>query len=260
MLALLNLFLAVLQHERDRLQALKEELVWETKLLQESVTASETRANTATDMNRRYEQQTLTKKDEEIKCQRARVSYLEETLRGREQELRRQSELLRQLTSALRWKGEGETLQKQIQKLQRWEEEEAEKRSILQERDRALRRQKELTQQLEDERRAKGEELERVVAILKQTESGEIEWKEKAQALTLALSKSEMANGALREEIGILQSMVLERDTDRLHLQVGTVSDRQPDKMAIRDSKDAAHKDMGVYSPVNIRPAWPKQP
>lgn len=166
-----------------------------------------------------YVQQTLTKKDEEIKYQRDRVKYLEKTLAGKEKELRRQSELLKQLTSALHWKDEGETLKKQIQKLQKWEEEEAENRRVLQERDQFLQRQKELAQQLEDERKVKGEELKRVIAILKQTESGEIEWKEKAQALTLALSKSEMTNGTLREEIAILQSMVSERDKDRFHLQ-----------------------------------------
>ncbi|KAM9650022.1 uncharacterized protein ACIBXB_011999 [Morphnus guianensis] len=164
-------------------------------------------------------QPTLTKKDEEIKNHRDRVGYLEKTLTEREQELRRQSELLKQLTSALRWKDGGETLQKQIQKLQKWEEEEAEKRRVLRERDRSLQRQKELTQQLADERKAKGEELERTTAILKQTESREVKWKEKAQALTLALTKSEMANGTLREEIAILQSMVSERDTDRFHHQ-----------------------------------------
>jgi len=70
-----------------------------------------------------------------------------------------------------------------------------------------------------------------VIAILKQTESGEIEWKEKAQALTLALSKSEMTNGTLREEIAILQSMVSERDKDRFHLQVGGVTGNQSTKM-----------------------------
>ncbi|NXD15910.1 CP250 protein, partial [Nothocercus nigrocapillus] len=84
-----------------------------------------------------------------------------------------------------------------------------------------LKRQNELAQQLEDERKVKGKELERVIAVLKQTESGEIEWKEKAQALTLALTKSEMANGSLREEIAILRSMVSERDKDRFHFQAG---------------------------------------
>uniref|UniRef100_A0A669QQS9 Centrosomal protein 250 n=1 Tax=Phasianus colchicus TaxID=9054 RepID=A0A669QQS9_PHACC len=181
-------------------------------------------------------QQTLTKKDEEIKCQRDRVKYLERTLTGKEKELRRQSELLKQLTSALHWKDEGETLKKQIQKLQKWEEEEAEKKRALQERDQFLKRQKELAQQLEDERKVKGEELKRVIAILKQTESGEIEWKEKAQALTLALSKSEMTNGTLREEIAILQSMVSERDKDRFHLQVGDVTGHQSTKMSVKDS------------------------
>ncbi|XP_065501522.1 centrosome-associated protein CEP250-like isoform X2 [Caloenas nicobarica] len=164
-------------------------------------------------------QQTLPKKDEELKYQRDRVRYLEKTLTWREQDLRRQSDLLKQLTSALRWKDDGETLKKQIQRLQKWEEEEAEKRQVVQERDGLLRRQKELTQQLEDERKAKGEELERVAALLKQTERRELEWQQKAQALTLALTKSEMASGTLREEVAVLQNMVSERDTDRFHHQ-----------------------------------------
>ncbi|XP_009707037.1 PREDICTED: centrosome-associated protein CEP250-like, partial [Cariama cristata] len=172
-------------------------------------------------------QQTVTKKDEEIKNQRERVKYLEKTLTGREEELRRQSELLKQLASALRWKDDRQTLKKQIQKLQNWEEEEAEKRKVLQERDCLLQRQKELTRQLEDERKAKGEELECVTAMLKQTESREMEWKEKAQALTVALTRSEMANGTVREEIAVLQSMVSERDKDRFHLQQATAEGEQ---------------------------------
>lgn len=167
----------------------------------------------------------LAKKDEEIKNHRERVRYLEKTLTGREQELRRQSQLLKQLTSALQWKDEGETLQKQIQKLRKWKEEETEKREVFQERDHLLKRQQELMQQLEDERKAKGEELERAMAILKQNESRGVKWKEKAQALNLALAKSEMANGTLREEIVILKSMVSERDKDRFHLQVGSVTE-----------------------------------
>ncbi|XP_010158336.1 PREDICTED: trichohyalin-like, partial [Eurypyga helias] len=162
-------------------------------------------------------QQTLTKKDEEMKCQEDRIRYLEKTLTGREQELRRQSELLKQLTSVLRWKDDKETLKKQIQKLQKWDEE-AEKR-VLQERDHLLKKQNALSQQLADELKAKGEQLEHVIAILKQNESEEIEWKEKTQALSLALVKSERTNGTLREEIAILRSMVSERDMDRFHLQ-----------------------------------------
>ena len=151
----------------------------------------------------------------------------------------------------MRWKDGGETLQKQIQKLRKWEEEEAEKRRVLQERDRSLQRQKELTQQLEDERKAKGEELERAIAILKQTESGEVKWKEKAQALTLALTKSEMANGTLRAEVAVLQSMVSERDTDRFHHQVGNGTDHQSTKMSTKGSNDVSHKDMGICTPIN---------
>ncbi|KAM6054219.1 LOW QUALITY PROTEIN: uncharacterized protein VSU04_011453 [Chlamydotis macqueenii] len=163
--------------------------------------------------------QTVTEKDEEIKQQRDRVRYLEKTLRGREGERRRQSELLKQLTSGLRWKDGEDALRKQIQKLQNWQEEEAEKRRVLQERDSLLQRQKELSQQLAEERRAKGEELERVIAVWKRSESGEMEWKEKAQALTLALTESEAANGTLREEVAVLQRMVSERDKDRFHHQ-----------------------------------------
>ncbi|XP_050770536.1 centrosome-associated protein CEP250-like isoform X2 [Gymnogyps californianus] len=208
------------RHHREQeklLEAALHEREQETKAQGEQEELDEERRALREDL--RHVQQTLTKRDEEIKYQRDRVGYLEKTLAGREQELRRQSELLKQITSALRWKDGGETLQKQIQKLRKWEEEEAEKRRVLQERDRLLQRQKELTQQLEDERKAKGEELERAIAILKQTESGEMEWKEKAQALTLALTKSEMANGTLREEVAVLQSMVSERDTDRFHHQ-----------------------------------------
>ncbi|KAM6288867.1 uncharacterized protein AAHN32_013729 [Aegotheles albertisi] len=173
-------------------------------------------------------QQALREKEEEIKCQRDRVGCLEETLRGKERELRRQSKLLKQITSALRWRDDRETLGTQIRRLQTWEEEEAEKRRVLQERDHLLQRQEELTQQLEDERKAKGEELERVVATLKQRESGEMAWKEKAQALTLALANSEMANGTLREEMAILQSLVAERDTDRFHQQAVAEGEQLP--------------------------------
>ncbi|XP_041346436.1 LOW QUALITY PROTEIN: centrosome-associated protein CEP250 [Pyrgilauda ruficollis] len=164
-------------------------------------------------------QQTLTKKDKEIKYQTDRVKYLKKTLIEREQELRRQSELLKDLTLALQWKDEGETLKIQIQKLQKWEEEEVEKRKILQDRDHLLQRQKEITQQLEAERDASGEELECVAPALKQRESREHEWRENAQVLSAALSKSEMANGNLKKEITILQRMISERDTDRFHQQ-----------------------------------------
>ncbi|KAL9834856.1 centrosome-associated protein CEP250 isoform 2-T2 [Geothlypis trichas] len=164
-------------------------------------------------------QQTLTKKDKEMKYQTDKVKYLKKTLIEREQELRRQSELLKELTLALRWKDEGETLKKQIQKLQKWEEEEVEKRKILQERDCLLQRQKEITQQLEAEREANGKDLECVAAALKERESREHEWRENAQVLSAALSKSEMANGNLKKEITILQRMISERDTDRFRQQ-----------------------------------------
>ncbi|RMB95561.1 hypothetical protein DUI87_27671 [Hirundo rustica rustica] len=172
-------------------------------------------------------QQTLTKKDKEIKYQTDRVKYLKDTLIEREQELRRQSELLKELTLALQWKDEGETLKKQIQKLQKWEEEEVEKRKILQERDHFLQRQKEITQQLEAERETNGKELEHVAAALKQRESREHTWRENTQVLSAALNKSEMANGNLKREITILQRMVSERDTDRFHQQQAVAEGEQ---------------------------------
>ncbi|XP_053849124.1 centrosome-associated protein CEP250 [Vidua macroura] len=176
-------------------------------------------------------QQTLIKKDKEIKYQTDRVKYLKNTLIEREQELRRQSELLKELTLALQWKDEGETLKKQIQKLQKWEEE-VDKRKILQERDHLLQRQKEITQQLEAEREANGEELECVAAVLKQRESREHEWRENAQVLSAALSKSDMANGNLKKEITILQRMISERDTDRFHQQQAVAEGEQLSRLS----------------------------
>ncbi|NWI90587.1 CP250 protein, partial [Pitta sordida] len=79
--------------------------------------------------------------------------------------------------------------------------------------------QKELTQQWQAERKANGEELERVAAVLKQRESTELKWRERAQVLKVALTKSEMAKATLQKELDILQNMVAERDTDRFHQQ-----------------------------------------
>ncbi|XP_062361087.1 centrosome-associated protein CEP250 [Cinclus cinclus] len=172
-------------------------------------------------------QQTLTKKDKEIKYQTDTVRYLKKTLIEREQELRRQSELLEELTLALRWKDEGETLKEQIKKLKKCEEEEVEKRKIFQERDHLLQRQNEITQQLEAEREANGEDLEHVAAALKQRECREHEWRENTQGLSTAQSESEMAKGNLRKEITILQRMVSERDTDRFHQQQAVAEGEQ---------------------------------
>ncbi|XP_059336545.1 centrosome-associated protein CEP250 [Ammospiza nelsoni] len=191
-------------------------------------------------------QHTLTKKDKEVKYQTDKVKYLKKTLIEREQELRRQSELLKELTLALRWKDEGETLKKQIQKLQKWEEEEAEKRKILQERDYLLQRQKEITQQLEAEREANGKDLECVTAALKQRESREHEWRENAQVLSAALSKSEMANGNLKKEITILQRMISERDTDRFRQQVGTGIDLQSTATHLNYSSDVSQEEQAL--------------
>ncbi|KFP84968.1 Centrosome-associated protein CEP250, partial [Acanthisitta chloris] len=169
----------------------------------------------------------LTEKNEEVRRDGQQETVLEgegETKaqskqKEREQELRRQSELLKGLTSALPWKDEGETLKKQIQKPQQWEEEEVERRKALQERDLLLERQKELTQQREAEKEATGEELEHVVAVLKQTESRELKWREKAQVLRAALTETEVAKGNLSKEIAILQGEVTERGTDQSHQQ-----------------------------------------
>ncbi|KFO07136.1 Centrosome-associated protein CEP250, partial [Balearica regulorum gibbericeps] len=178
----------------------------------------------------------LTEKNEEVRHDREQEKLLEEALPERERETKAQGEQKEEEIRGLR-----EDLQHVQQTLTKKDEEikyQRDRVRVLQERDRSLQRQKELTQQLEDERKAKGGELERVIAILRQTESREIEWKEKARALTLALTKSEMASGTLREEIAILQRMVSERDTDQFHLQVGTVIDHQSTKMSIKDSND----------------------
>ncbi|RLV63171.1 hypothetical protein DV515_00018543 [Chloebia gouldiae] len=203
-------------------------------------------------------QQTLTKKDKEIKDQRDRIKYLKKTLIEREQELRRQSGLLKELTLALQWKDEGETQNKQIQKLQKWEEE-VEKRKILHERDHLLQRLKEITQQLEAEREASDEELASVAAALKQRESREHEWRENAQVMSAALSKSEMATGNLKKEITILQRMISERDTDQFHQQAGTGIDLQSTAVSLNYSSAASHEEVGLY-PCQSRPAWEKQP
>ncbi|NXJ99857.1 CP250 protein, partial [Corythaixoides concolor] len=159
----------------------------------------------------------LREKTEEVKYHREQEKLLEEALRQREREIKalgEQQEEVRGLREAL-W----HVPQTLTRKDKETEYQRDRARRVLQERECLLQRQKELTQQLEDERRAKGEELERVVAALKQAESGEVKWKEKAQALTLALTKSETASGALREEIATLRSMVSGRDTDRGHHQ-----------------------------------------
>ncbi|NXR02763.1 CP250 protein, partial [Sagittarius serpentarius] len=162
----------------------------------------------------------LTKKNEEVRHHREQEKLLEEALPEREQETKAEGEQ-KELQEEIR--GLREDLQHVQQTLTKKDEEIKYQRdrveclkTTLTGREQELKRQK-----LEDERKAKGEEMEHVAAVLKQKESGEIEWKEKVQALTLALTKSEMANGTLREEVAILQSMVSERETDRFHHQVG---------------------------------------
>ncbi|NXT81098.1 CP250 protein, partial [Zapornia atra] len=171
----------------------------------------------------------LTEKNEEIRHHREQEKRLEEALHARELETKAQGEqqLLEEEIRGLR-----EDLLHVQQTLTKKDGEIKHQRDRV--RDCSLQRQKELTQQLEDERKVNGEELERVIAILKQTESGEVKWKEKAQALTLALTKCEMANGTLRGEIAILQRMVSERDTDQFRLQVGAVMGHQSTKISMK--------------------------
>ncbi|NWV16285.1 CP250 protein, partial [Origma solitaria] len=159
-----------------------------------------------------------TEKNEEVRRDREQ-ELLKEAFPASEGEIKAQSEQ-KQLEEEIR------ALQEDLQHVQqiliKKDKEikyQTDRRQILQERDHLLQRQKEITQQLEAERKANGEELEYVAAALKQRESREDEWREKAQVLSAALSKSEMANGNLKRDLSILQRMVSERDTDRFHQQ-----------------------------------------
>ncbi|XP_053937194.1 centrosome-associated protein CEP250-like isoform X2 [Cuculus canorus] len=75
-----------------------------------------------------------------------------------------------------------------------------------------------LQKRAQDLQEQKALEGKRVLDLLKQNDS-KVQWEKKAQALTLALTKSEMANRTLREEVGVLRSRVSERDKEEFHLQ-----------------------------------------
>ncbi|XP_053101259.1 centrosome-associated protein CEP250 isoform X3 [Hemicordylus capensis] len=165
-------------------------------------------------------QHTLKKRNNEMKSQSGKIKQLEERVAGKEKELLTCSEQLKQIAYALRLQdSEEDNLQSHIQKLLIWKEEELAKREAFQKRDQLLEWQKEKIQHLEEEKRVKNQELDRVTAILKQTESGEIEWREKAQKFGLSLAQSEEVVRVLREEMAVVQNMVSDRDKDRLHLQ-----------------------------------------
>ncbi|KAF7238995.1 hypothetical protein EYD10_14377 [Varanus komodoensis] len=170
--------------------------------------------------NIQHLQHVLKKKDEEAEWQGGKIEQLQETVRGNEKELLTCSEKLKEVITALRLQNSEEgNLQSYIQTLLAWKEEKIVKSMSLQEKDQKLEWQKEKIQHLEDENRVKRQELDLVTTVLKQTESGEIEWRERAQKLSLSLAQSEAALRVLREEMVIVQNMVSERDRDRLHLQ-----------------------------------------
>ncbi|NWI35856.1 CP250 protein, partial [Picathartes gymnocephalus] len=133
--------------------------------------------------------------EEEIKALREDLQHVQQTLTKKDEEIKYQTDRVKYLKK---------TLIEREQELRRQNH---------------LLRQKEITQQLNAEREANGEELECVAAGLKHRESREHEWRENARVLSAALSKSEMANGNLKKEITILERMVSERDTDLFHQQ-----------------------------------------
>ncbi|XP_063153373.1 centrosome-associated protein CEP250 isoform X2 [Candoia aspera] len=160
------------------------------------------------------------KRDDEIELQRGKTEQLEERLKDKEKELLTYSEQIKQIISALKLQDNKEyNFHSCIEKIIMWKEEELVKSKAIKEKDQCLEWQKEKIQHLENEKIINRQELNHMTAVLKQTESGEIEWREKAQKLDLALARSEEAMRILKEEIAVTQSMVSERDLDRLHLQ-----------------------------------------
>ncbi|XP_025022925.1 centrosome-associated protein CEP250 [Python bivittatus] len=160
------------------------------------------------------------KKDDEIELQRKKIEQLEERLKDKEKKLLTYSEQIKQIISALRLQDNKEyNFHSCIEKIVMWKDEELAKSKAIKEKDQCLKWQKEKIQHLENEKIKNRQELNHVTAVLKQTESGEIEWREKAQKLDLALIQSEEAMKILKEEMAVTQTMVSERDMDRLHLQ-----------------------------------------
>ncbi|XP_034270022.1 centrosome-associated protein CEP250 isoform X1 [Pantherophis guttatus] len=162
----------------------------------------------------------IQKKDDEIKLQKGKIEQLEERLKDKGRELLTYSDQIKQIISALRLHDNKEyNFHSCIEKIFMWKEEELVKSKVIKEKDQCLQRQKEKIEHLENEKMINRQELNHMIAVLKQTESGEIEWKQKAQKLDLTLAQSEEALRILKEEMAVTQSMFSERDMDRFHLQ-----------------------------------------
>lgn len=248
----LTLFLPLLEYELDNLQANKEKLERQIKILEESVTASEIRANTAIDRNRSLQEELQTVmsifqiKTEKLETQEKQMEMLKKEVaeaKALQGHLTRMTALLSEREREIK------LYQKQMRML--------EKKNLMH--TTSLKR-KELKQmRREAEREAMREELKHVAAALKQRENGEQEWREKAQALSTALVKSEISKGNLRKKLTILQRTAPGRDTARSCVQVGTGIDLQPTQMSLKDSSAVSHQEVGIYNPVSPWPAWEKQ-
>uniref|UniRef100_A0A2D4HDN2 CEP250 coiled coil domain-containing protein n=3 Tax=Micrurus TaxID=8634 RepID=A0A2D4HDN2_MICLE len=163
--------------------------------------------------------QLIQKKDAEIKLQKGKIEQLEESLKDKGRELLTYSDQIKQIISALRLHNKDYNFHSCIEKIFMWKEEELAKSKVIKEKDQCLQWQKEKIEHLENEKMISRQELNHMIAVLKQTESGEIEWKQKAQKLDLTLARSEEAMRILKEEMAVTQSMVSDRDMDRFHLQ-----------------------------------------
>ena len=95
---------------------------------------------------------------------------------------------------------------------------------------------KENGQQLEVEREGMQEELEHGAAALKK-------WKEYAQVLRAALSKSEMAKGTLRKHLDILKGKTC--------VQVRSGIDLQSTAISLNESNDVSHEELGLSIPIS---------
>lgn len=212
----LTLFLPLLEHERDRLQAKKEKLECQIKLLEESVTASETRANTAIDRNRSLQKELQTVmslfqiKKEELETQEKKIKMLQKEAAEAKA---LQEHLTRMTTHLSEMEREIRLYQQQMKML--------EKKNLMHTAS-LEKKERKFQVRREAERKAMREELQRVAAALKQHEKEELEWRKKAQALSSALAKSELSKGTLRKKLTREQQRTaLSRDTDCCHLQVG---------------------------------------
>ncbi|XP_071438018.1 centrosome-associated protein CEP250-like [Pithys albifrons albifrons] len=193
-------------HERDRLQAEKEQLECHIKLLEELVTASETQANLATERSHSLEQKLQTAlsilkiKTEEVENQGKKIEMLQKEA----EEGKVVQEKLTGITAILSER------EREIKVYQ-------DKMAMLEKQNEMyltnLQKEEERAQQGQAEREAMQEEVERVAAALEQTRSRELECREKTQVLRAALTKSEMEKESLVKELAILQERVSERDT-----------------------------------------------